>query len=57
MNTYHVHTVHMKPALNGFRSSALERFEHGDAIEVRNGKMFDFYPRLPHVLLLRHISY
>ena len=44
MNTYHVYTVHMNPALNG--SSALERFE---PIEVRNGKMFDFYPGLPHI--------
>ena len=23
------------------------RFEHGNAIEIRNGIMFDFYPGLP----------
>ena len=37
----------MSPALNG--SSALERFERSNAIELRNGIMFDFYPGLPHV--------
>ena len=48
MNTYHVHTALMSPALNG--SSALEHFEHGNAIEIRNGIMFDFYPGLLHML-------
>ena len=38
----------MSPALNG--SSALERFERGNEIEILNGIMFDFYPRLPHLL-------
>ena len=36
MNTYHIYTVHMSPTLNG--SSMLERFEHSDAIGIRNGK-------------------
>ena len=35
----------MSPALNG--SSALQRFERSNAIEIRNGIMFDFYPGLP----------
>ena len=47
MNTYQVNTVRMSYALN--RSSALERFEHGNAIEIRNRLMFDFYPGLPHI--------
>ena len=37
----------MSPALNG--SSALQRFERNNAIEIRNGIMFDFYPGLPHM--------
>ena len=47
MNTYHIYTAHMNPALNG--SSALERFECSNAIEIRNGIMFDFYPGLPQI--------
>ena len=34
----------MSAALNG--SSALERVECGNAIEIRNGIIFDFYPGL-----------
>ena len=37
----------MSPSLNG--RFALERFERGNAIEIRNGIMFDFYPGLPHI--------
>ena len=37
----------MSPALN--EGSILERFEHSNASEIRNGIMFDFYPGLPHV--------
>ena len=36
----------MSPALNG--SSAIQRFEGGDAIEIRDGINFDFYKGLPH---------
>ena len=51
----HMHLVHlyvntytrMSSALN--RRSALEWFECGNAIEIRNGIMFDFYPGLPHM--------
>ena len=50
MNTYHVYTVRMSPALNG--SSAVERFKHGNAIELCNRIMFDFYPGLPHLCIL-----
>ena len=43
--------AHMSPAaLN--RSSALECFERGNAIEIHNGIMFDFYPGLPHLSTL-----
>ena len=48
MNTYHIYTVHMSLALNG--SSALEHFECSNVIEIRNGKMFNFYPGLPHMV-------
>ena len=47
INTCHVYTASMSPALN--RSSALQHFERSNAIEIRNGIMFDFYPGLPHV--------
>ena len=37
----------MSPTLNG--SSVLQCFEHSNAIEIRNGIMFDFYPGLPQI--------
>ena len=40
----------MSPALNG--SSTLERFERSNASEIRNGIMFDFYPGLPHIIII-----
>ena len=40
----------MSPTLNG--SSALQHFECGNAVELRNGRMFDFYPGLPHLLYI-----
>ena len=40
----------MSPTRNG--SSALQRFEHGNAFEIRNRIMFDFYPGLPHILVV-----
>ena len=39
----------MGPALNG--SSAIRRFEHSDAIKICNGITFDFYTRLPQVII------
>jgi len=50
MNTYYVYTAGMSPALS--RSSELERFECSNAIKIRNKIMFDFYPGLPHTILL-----
>ena len=50
MNTWHVYTAHMGPTSNG--SSALQHFVHGNALEIRNGIMFDFYPGLPHTHFL-----
>ena len=44
-----VYPVSMSPTLSG--SSALEHFERGNAIEIRN-IMFDFYPGLPHLHLV-----
>ena len=37
----------MNPALSG--SSAIRRFEGNDAIEIRDGIIFDFYTGLPHL--------
>ena len=37
----------MSPTLN--ESSAIRHFEHSDAIEIRNGIIFDFYTGLPHM--------
>ena len=50
MNTYHVYTARMSPALSG--SSALERFKRINVIEIRNGIMLDFYPGLPQLQLV-----
>ena len=43
----HLHSA-FEPALNG--SSEISRFQRGDAIEIRNGITFVFYPGLPHVV-------
>ena len=48
-NTRHIYAVRMSPALNV--SSALQHFKRGNAIEIRNGIMFDFYLGLPHTLI------
>ena len=50
MNTYHVYLGHMSPPHS--KSSALEHFERSNAIKIRNGTMFDFYPGLPHIKLV-----
>ena len=47
MNTWHVCTARMCPTPNG--SSALQRFTRRNALEIRNGIMFDFYLGLPHI--------
>ena len=47
-NTWYVCTAHMSPTLNG--SSVLQLFERSYTIEIHN-RMFDFYPRLPHLNL------
>ena len=47
INTYHIYTERMSPALN--KSSALECFECSNVIKIRNGIVFDFYLGLPHM--------
>ena len=42
-----VYTVRMSPTRNG--STALQCFECGNALEIHNGIMFDFYLGLPHI--------
>ena len=37
----------MSTALN--ENTVLQLFKSGNAVEIRNGKMFDFYPGLPHM--------
>ena len=44
----------MSPTVNG--SSALQRFERSNAIEIRNGIMFNFYPGLPHIILSIYVT-
>ena len=44
INTFHIYTAHMSPALN--KRSVLQRFELSNAC---NGIMFSFYPGLPHM--------
>ena len=38
----------MSPALNG--SSAIQRFERNNAIQIRDRITFDFYTGLPHMM-------
>ena len=47
VNVVSIHEFTQSPSLNG--SSALEHFKRSNAIEIRNGIMFDFYPGLPHM--------
>ena len=47
MNIWCVHEVHMSPTLNG--SSALLCVKLGDALEICEGIIFDFYLGLPHL--------
>ena len=39
----------MSPALD--RSTVIKCFERGNAVKIRNGIMFDFYPELPHTYM------
>ena len=43
-----LHSAFCVPALN--RSSEISRFKHSNAIEIRDGIIFDFYTGLPHIL-------
>ena len=48
----------MSPALNG--SSAIQRYEHSDTIEIRDRIAFDFYTGMPHIACggpTGHMSY
>ena len=42
-----VYIARISPTLSG--SSALQRVKLSDALEIRNGIIFDFYSGLPHV--------
>ena len=44
----------MSPALSG--SSALQRVKLGDALEIRDGIIFDFYPGLPHIMYIAYLE-
>ena len=44
----------MSPTLS--RSSALQRVKFSDALEIRNGIIFDFYSGLPHIVLFPRSS-
>ena len=47
MNTWRVYTTRMSPTPN--RSSALQCFQRGYALEILNRIMFDSYPGLTHI--------
>ena len=47
INTCHIYTARMSPALNG--SSALQRFKRSNASEICNRIMFHFYLGLPYL--------
>ena len=49
MNIWCIYEVHMNPALSG--SSALLCVKLGDALEIRDRKIFYFYLGLPHMLV------
>ena len=42
-----IYSARMSPALNG--NSALQHFKRGNAVEIHNGIMFDFYLGLSHL--------
>ena len=42
--------MRMSPARSG--STALQHFECGNVTAIRNGIMFNFYPGLPHILIV-----
>ena len=44
----HAAMLHTSPVLNG--SSVLQCFKRGKVVEMCNGIMLDFYPRLLHIL-------
>ena len=50
MNTWHIYPARVGPTPNG--SSALQRFERSNALEIGNGIMFDFYLGQPHILFV-----
>ena len=43
----YIYIACMSPTLSG--SSVLQRVKLGDALEIRNGIIFDFYLGLPHI--------
>ena len=45
-----MYAAHMNPALKG--SYALQHFERGNAVKIRNDIMFDFYTELTHIKYL-----
>ena len=52
--TFTARTVCMSLVLN--RSSVLQRFERGNAVEIHNGIMFDFYLGLPQLKQSRRMQ-
>ena len=43
----------MSPALNG--CTVLQRFERDNTVKICNRIMFDFYPGLPHMNLVKYL--
>ena len=45
----HEYLTHLHMSSTPNRSSALQRFERGNAFEIGDGIMFGFYQELPHI--------
>ena len=48
-------SLHMSPVFNG--STAIQRIERGNTVEIRNGIMFQFLPGLPHMVVFSDMFY
>ena len=48
--------MHISPYTLNERS-ALQHFRYGNTVEIRNGIMFNFYLRLPHMLFVKYSRY
>ena len=53
MDIWYVYKACYEPPPAPIGSLALQRVKLGDALEIRDAIIFDFYPGLPHIVLLK----